>query len=147
MRRWWSDFLHGNGPVGRCVPTGIAGRRRPGRGKGIAITIACAVVIGAARGLYLDSNGHLDNTAAFVKAPAQDALSVSFVFCADSYRTNCVVNGDTFLVLDEKIRMADIDTPELSPPRCEAERIKGEAAKSRLLKLLNAPDNRIPRRR
>ncbi|MBB3136990.1 hypothetical protein FHS26_004748 [Rhizobium pisi] len=96
MRRWWSDFLHGNGPVGRCVPTGIAGRRRPGRGKGIAITIACAVVIGAASWLYLDSNGHLDNTAAFVKAPAQDALSVSFVFCADSYRTNCVVNGDTF---------------------------------------------------
>ncbi|WP_409994974.1 thermonuclease family protein [Rhizobium leguminosarum] len=31
-----------------------------------------------------------------------------------------------------------MDTPELSPPRCEAERIKGEAAKSRLLTLLNA---------
>ncbi|MBB3918847.1 hypothetical protein GGQ65_006187 [Rhizobium fabae] len=145
MRRWWSDFLHGNGPVGRCVPTGIAGRRRPGRGKGIAITIACAVVIGAASWVHLDSNGHLDNTTAFVKAPAQDALSVSFVFCALSYELRR--QWRHLLVLDEKIRMADIDTPELSPPRCEAERIKGEAAKSRLLKLLNAPDNRIPRRR
>ena len=37
-----------------------------------------------------------------------------------------------------RIRIADIDTPELSPPRCEAERIKGEAAKARLLYLLNA---------
>ena len=34
--------------------------------------------------------------------------------------------------------IADIDAPELSPPRCEAERIKGEAAKSRLQQLLNA---------
>ncbi len=42
------------------------------------------------------------------------------------------------IIQGEKIRIADIDTPELSPPRCEAERIKGEAAKSRLLALLNA---------
>ncbi len=51
---------------------------------------------------------------------------------------NCVVDGDTFWFEGEKIRIADIDTPELSPPRCEAERIKGEAAKARLLALLNA---------
>ncbi|EPE93888.1 thermonuclease family protein [Rhizobium grahamii] len=51
---------------------------------------------------------------------------------------NCVVDGNTFWFGGEKIRIADIDTPELSPPRCEAERIKGEAAKARLLTLLNA---------
>ncbi|SCB39314.1 nuclease homologue [Rhizobium lusitanum] len=51
---------------------------------------------------------------------------------------NCVVDGDTFWFEGQKIRIADIDTPELSPPRCEAERIKGEAAKARLLALLNA---------
>ncbi len=51
---------------------------------------------------------------------------------------NCIVDGDTFWFEGEKIRIADIDTPELSPPRCEAERIKGEAAKVRLLALLNA---------
>jgi endonuclease YncB( thermonuclease family) len=96
------------------------------------------VVICAAGWLYLDRNGHLDSAAAFVKAPAQDALSASFVLCSDSHRTNCVVDGDTFWFGGSKIRIADIDTPELSPPRCEAERIKGEAAKSRLLALLNA---------
>ncbi|CCM80108.1 nuclease [Rhizobium altiplani] len=51
---------------------------------------------------------------------------------------NCVVDGDTFWFGGRKNRMADIDTPELSPPRCEGERIKGEAAKARLLTLLNA---------
>ncbi|MGB8293302.1 MAG: thermonuclease family protein [Rhizobium ruizarguesonis] len=76
--------------------------------------------------------------AAFAKTPGQDTLSTPFVLCGDSHRTNCVVDGDTFWFGGEKIRIADIDTPELSPPRCEAERIKGEAAKSRLLTLLNA---------
>lgn len=51
---------------------------------------------------------------------------------------NCIVDGDTFWFDGEKIRIADIDTPELSPPRCEAERVKGEDAKARLLALLNA---------
>jgi len=113
-------------------------RYRPRRGRRIPSAIVCAVVIGAAGWLYLDRNGHLDSGAAFVKAPAQDALSALFVLCGESRRTNCVVDGDTFWFGGEKIRIADIDTPELSPPRCEAERIKGEAAKSRLLTLLNA---------
>ncbi|MHC2458298.1 endonuclease YncB(thermonuclease family) [Rhizobium leguminosarum] len=46
--------------------------------------------------------------------------------CDGSHRANCVVDG----VNGQKIRIADIDKPELSPRRCEAERIKGEAAKN-----------------
>ncbi|WP_405049121.1 MULTISPECIES: thermonuclease family protein [unclassified Rhizobium] len=88
--------------------------------------------------MYLDRSGHLDSVAAFAKAPTQDMLSAPFAFCGDSRRTNCVVDGDTFWFEGQKIRIADIDTPELSPPRCEAERVKGEAAKFRLLALLNA---------
>ena len=110
----------------------------PVRGRGVPTTIVWAAVIGVAGWLYLDRNGHLDSAAPFVKAPAQDTLSSSFVFCTESHRTNCVVEGDTFWFNGAKIRIADIDTPELSPPRCEAERRKGEAAKSRLLALLNA---------
>lgn len=113
-------------------------RHRAGRGRGFPTEIVWVVVIGAAGWLYLDRNGHLDSAAAFVTAPAQDALLASFVLCGDSHRTNCVVDGDTFWFRGEKIRIADIDTPERSPPRCEAERVKGEAAKSRLLTLLNA---------
>jgi endonuclease YncB( thermonuclease family) len=41
-----------------------------------------------------------------------------------------VVDGDTFWFRGEKIRIADIDTPELSPPRCERERERGLAANS-----------------
>jgi endonuclease YncB( thermonuclease family) len=108
------------------------------RGRGIPTAIVWAAVIGVAGWLYLDRNDHLDGITVFAKAPAQDALSASFIFCGDSRRKNCVVDGDTFWFDGEKIRIVDIDTPELSPPRCEAERIKGEAAKSRLLTLLNA---------
>jgi endonuclease YncB( thermonuclease family) len=49
-----------------------------------------------------------------------------------------VVDGDTFWFRGAKIRIADIDTPELSPPRCERERQRGMAAKQRLLEILNS---------
>ncbi|MBB4581556.1 endonuclease YncB(thermonuclease family) [Rhizobium aethiopicum] len=65
-------------------------------------------------------------------------MSASFSFCGSGSHVNCVVDGDTFWFNGQKIRIVDIDTPELSPPRCEAERIRGEAAKARLLVLLNA---------
>jgi len=48
------------------------------------------------------------------------------------------VDGDTFWFRGEKIRIADIDTPELSPPRCKRERELGLVAKERLLEILNS---------
>ncbi|MBR0555888.1 thermonuclease family protein [Ciceribacter sp. L1K23] len=77
-------------------------------------------------------------------APVQQTDTVSitasaqFTLCGGSRRVNCVVDGDTFWLNGEKIRIADIDTPELSPPRCETERQLGEAAKRELLAQLNA---------
>lgn len=67
-----------------------------------------------------------------------DTLTAQFTFCGERRRENCVVDGDTFWFHRQKIRIADIDAPELSPPRCAYEREKGEAAKRRLLDLLNA---------
>lgn len=67
-----------------------------------------------------------------------DNLSASFTICGEGWRVNCVVDGDTFWFQRQKIRISDIDAPELSPPRCPYEREKGEAAKRRLLTLLNA---------
>ncbi|QTG17378.1 thermonuclease family protein (plasmid) [Agrobacterium tumefaciens] len=89
-------------------------------------------------GIYLERTGGLDQMVALASVPANDSLSGSFSICGDSRRVNCVVDGDTFWIQGEKIRVADIDTPELSPPRCAAERIKGEAAKARLRVLLSA---------
>jgi len=100
--------------------------------------IVWVVVICVAGWFYLDRSGNLDSIVAFARTPATDTLSASFSICGEGRRANCVVDGDTFWYQGQKIRIADIDTPELSPPRCEAERVKGEAAKARLLALLKA---------
>jgi micrococcal nuclease len=47
-----------------------------------------------------------------------------------------VVDGDTFWVGGDKIRIADIDTPETHPPRCAYEAELGEKATRRLAALL-----------
>jgi len=67
-----------------------------------------------------------------------DDLSADFAICGEERRVNCVVDGDTFWFQRQKIRIADVDAPELSPPRCEAERRSGMAAKQMLFALLNA---------
>jgi endonuclease YncB( thermonuclease family) len=61
-----------------------------------------------------------------------------FTICGRAKRIDCVVDGDTFWMRGEKIRIADIDTPETHPPRCAAERRAGEAATRRMQALLNA---------
>lgn len=60
-----------------------------------------------------------------------DQLSAKFTICGGRLRVNCVVDGDTFWFRRQKVRMEDIDAPELSPPRCADERQRGEAAKLR----------------
>jgi micrococcal nuclease len=77
-------------------------------------------------------------TAVAASCSPLDQLSAEFTLCGDRRRANCVVDGDTFWFRRQKIRVADIDAPELSPPRCADERQKGEAAKRRLMALLNA---------
>lgn len=58
--------------------------------------------------------------------------------CHSGGGVNCVVDGDTFWMNGERVRMADIDTPETHPPRCAEEARLGEAATMRLQELLNA---------
>lgn len=64
-------------------------------------------------------------------------VSGDFGLCEGAIRVNCVVDGDTFWLGGEKIRIADIDTPEIFSPKCAEERHLGEAARNRLLTLLN----------
>lgn len=52
-------------------------------------------------------------------------------------RVTCVVDGDTFWLNGEKIRIADIDTPEVSQPKCADELALGIKATERLTALLN----------
>ena len=61
-----------------------------------------------------------------------------FIICPIGGGGNCIVDGDTFWLAGEKIRIADIDTPETHPPRCAHEAALGNAATQRLQALLNA---------
>jgi endonuclease YncB( thermonuclease family) len=47
------------------------------------------------------------------------------------------MDGDTFYLGDQPIRIADIDTPETHPPRCDREARLGAEATRRLRVLLN----------
>lgn len=63
--------------------------------------------------------------------------SAQFSICG-SVRRTCVVDGDTFWLDGVKIRIADIDTPEIGQPQCDREYQLGMRATYRLVELLNA---------
>lgn len=60
-----------------------------------------------------------------------------FTSCSPVRGYACVVDGDTFRLGTRKIRIADIDAPELAEPACPAERQLAERAKRHLIELLN----------
>ncbi|THK37643.1 thermonuclease family protein [Ensifer sp. MPMI2T] len=68
--------------------------------------------------------------------PGSTAQASSFARCGIIKR-DCVVDGDTLYVASEKIRVADIDTPEISEPKCASEKALGERATERFIELVN----------
>jgi endonuclease YncB( thermonuclease family) len=71
-------------------------------------------------------------------AAGEPVTATRFGLCHSGGGTDCVVDGDTFWIGGEKVRVADIDTPETHPPRCAEEAALGAAATRRLRDLLNA---------
>lgn len=69
---------------------------------------------------------------------AVDREAARFAQCSGAVRRNCVVDGDTFWYRGRKIRIADINTPETSEPKCAREAELGAKATARLTQLLNA---------
>ncbi len=63
---------------------------------------------------------------------------ISFGFCHSGGGTNCVVDGDTFYMGGEKVRIAGIDAPETHDYGCPSELALGEQATERLQALLNS---------
>lgn len=61
-----------------------------------------------------------------------------FQLCQSFEQTDCVIDGDTFRYRGNKIRLADIDAPEIRNPRCAAELERGQRARQRLLELMNS---------
>jgi endonuclease YncB( thermonuclease family) len=71
---------------------------------------------------------------------ASDREAARFALCGGRGGAggDCVIDGDTFWYAGEKVRIADIDTPETGEPDCPAEARLGAQATARLHALLNA---------
>jgi micrococcal nuclease len=65
-------------------------------------------------------------------------VRANFGFCHTGGGTNCVVDGDTFWIGGQKVRIAGIDAPETHPPRCAEEARLGNEATVMLRDLLNS---------
>ncbi|GAA0599929.1 thermonuclease family protein [Paenochrobactrum glaciei] len=61
------------------------------------------------------------------------------------YNKVCVFDGDTISYGEERIRIANIDAPEISGAKCDAEKRLGLVAKNRLYILLKAGRLKIVR--
>ncbi len=76
--------------------------------------------------------------AAGTAAASSDREAAAFTRCEGPGRVTCVVDGDTFWYRGLKIRIADINAPELGHPSCAYEARLAETATQRLTALLNA---------
>ena len=101
----------------------------------LLMVAACGVILGAVIGVKVSDGGpaQLPSTAAVSDTAATFA---TFSLCHGG-RTNCVIDGDTFWMASQKIRMPDIDAPETHPSRCPFEAQLGARATVRLQELLN----------
>lgn len=62
----------------------------------------------------------------------------TFQSCRGASQPNCVIDGDTIRHGGAKIRLADLNAPEISRAQCAAELHLGERTRHRLVELLNA---------
>ena len=89
-------------------------------------------------GLYVPPATLRGTTNAIAPAPAVKVTARRFPICGSGARIDCVVDGDTIWLAGTKIRVADINTPEIASPQCAAERRLGKQATMRLQALLEA---------
>ncbi len=69
-------------------------------------------------------------------APRGELRAGPIALCSVLERRNCLIDGDTGRDNGRKWRLISIDTPELSEPACEKERVVAVAARDRLRALL-----------
>ena len=74
---------------------------------------------------------------AFALTGSDTPTTGTFTLCAGARRRDCVVDGDTIWVDGIKIRLEDIDAPEVFSPKCASELARGNRATERLLALIN----------
>lgn len=119
------------------------GRRRSGVLDTLPLLPLMLVTLGVGGGVttMLDGSGLSDwllGTQERALPAAGQLYSGQFGLCSGSVRITCVVDGDTFWLDGTKIRIADINTPEVSSPQCSQEAVLGRRATERLREMLNA---------
>jgi endonuclease YncB( thermonuclease family) len=127
-------------------------------GKLVALGMLGAFSVGAGGSYYVERHGiptaysqeskpkgvtseTVSSSVQVVKTTPPPNTSASFrqySLCSGSIRVHCVVDGDTLWHNGTKIRVADIDTPEVGDPKCASEAALGAKATRRLLQLVNA---------
>jgi endonuclease YncB( thermonuclease family) len=113
-------------------------------GTTVGVVVAIAVCIGLAAGLDQRSviarvsDAIISGLPRASGARNDSPVTTSFGTCKWGGGTNCVVDGDTFYVNGDKVRIAGIDAPETHDYRCESELALGNRATEKLRELLNS---------
>jgi endonuclease YncB( thermonuclease family) len=114
-------------------------RRRGWRGRLSFSQLRLLLILGfaMAAGYHALGAGAVDRL--FGTSTQSGDVRISFSMCGHGgLHHDCVIDGDTFYLGSQSIRVADIDAPETHPPRCDYEASLGARATNRLLSLLNA---------
>ncbi|MDV3250377.1 thermonuclease family protein [Devosia sp. BK] len=124
--------------TGRRILGGIRiGRRLPRWANGSVLAFALALIaLGVTAGLRDTGLASF-----FLDPPAEIVAQVparTLPLCGSGPRKTCVIDGDTFWLDGEKIRIADINTPETGSPSCAAEARLGHQAAERLSQILSS---------
>lgn len=102
-----------------------------------ALLLASPVIGVGAAWLWNNPPASPISLALFTGEPVVEQYHLTFSECGSGGRVTCVVDGDTIWLNGEKIRIADINTPEVSEPQCAEEAQLGAQATQRLIGLLN----------
>jgi endonuclease YncB( thermonuclease family) len=104
----------------------------------VLLILSPLIGVGATWAWHAGDFSTLRPTSLVGSPPVGDDYAVTFSMCSGLVRRNCIVDGDTLWLDGEKIRIADINAPEVSKPNCANEaRLGGEATQG-LLHLMNA---------
>jgi endonuclease YncB( thermonuclease family) len=70
--------------------------------------------------------------------PDADVRALQFSQCYNAQGPNCVLDGGTIYVNNQRVEVAGIDAPSIADAKCDAERDRGIAAATELAMILNS---------
>lgn len=110
-------------------------RRRPRRGRGVMESpwIAAVAFLALGGSFWLWNADVMPD----FRETAQSAPT-HFYLCSERGARYCIVDGDTLRYDGERIRLSDINAPEVFSPQCDQEAWLGLRATRRLQELVNA---------